>query len=77
MINVNNLAMQSSDVIGVFGANGFIGRHLVRRLSRSGLNTIAFGRQFPSNFYNVVGYDIETRRIDINDELETHVLLQG
>jgi UDP-glucose 4-epimerase len=69
--------MESSDVIGVFGANGFIGRHLVRRLTDAGIKTIAFGREFPADFYDIFGERLETRRIDITDELETHVLLQG
>ena len=69
--------MQSSDVIGVFGANGFMGRHLVQRLTTLGLKTISFGREFPADFYDAVGEGVETRRIDITDELETHVYLQG
>jgi UDP-glucose 4-epimerase len=69
--------MTSSDVIGVFGANGFIGRHLIRRLSGDGANVIAFGRQFPDDFYKAVGNAVETRQIDIADELETDVMLQG
>jgi UDP-glucose 4-epimerase len=69
--------MSASDVIGVFGANGFIGRHLVRRLAASGARVVAFGREFPADFHHAVGAPVETRRIDINDELETHVTLQG
>ncbi len=69
--------MSASAVIGVFGANGFIGRHLVRRLVATGARVIAFGREFPAEFYDAVGEHVETRRIDINDELETHVTLQG
>lgn len=64
-------------VVGVFGANGFIGRHLVRRLYQSGIRTIAFGRDFPDDFFVSVGGNIETRKVDFNDELETHTMLQG
>lgn len=71
------VGMSGSAVIGVFGANGFIGRHLVRRLVATGARTIAFGREFPADFHDAVGEHVETRRIDINDELETHVTLQG
>jgi UDP-glucose 4-epimerase len=67
--------MDSNEVIGVFGANGFIGRHLVRRLLSAGLKTVAFGREFPDDFHHAVGSGVETRRIDINNELETHTLL--
>ena len=68
--------MVSPDVIGVFGANGFIGRHLVRRLATLGQRTIAFGRDFPPDFHAAVGMPVETHRIDINDDLETHASLQ-
>ena len=69
--------MAASGVIGVFGANGFIGRHVVRRLAAEGARVIAFGREFPADFHDAVGRGVETRRVDINDELETHVTLQG
>jgi UDP-glucose 4-epimerase len=69
--------MTTLDVIGVFGANGFMGRHLVRRLSENGERVVALGRDFPSDFYSAVGAHVETRRIDINDELETHATIQG
>lgn len=69
--------MPGSDVIGVFGANGFIGRHLVRRLNESDARVIAFGREFPPDFADAVGGHVETRRVNIDDELETHATLQG
>ena len=49
----------------------------MRRLLASGAHAIAFGRDFPADFFEYVGASVETRRIDINDELETHVTLQG
>lgn len=69
--------MIARDVIGVFGANGFIGRHVVGRLAAMGAEVIAFGRDFPPDFHDAVGSHVETRRIDITDELETHATLQG
>jgi UDP-glucose 4-epimerase len=50
---------------------------LVRRLLSQDVRTIAFGREFPADFYHAIGAHVETRRIDINDDLETHVTLQG
>lgn len=64
-------------IVGVFGANGFIGRHVVRRLFESGTRVIAFGRAFPDDFYRTTGRMIETRTVDFNNELETQTMLQG
>jgi UDP-glucose 4-epimerase len=69
--------MATNSVVGVFGANGFIGRHLVSKLRGSGEHVVAFGREFPVDFYEAVGGRVETRRVDITDELETHAALQG
>jgi UDP-glucose 4-epimerase len=76
-VSLDARGMAGSKVIGVFGANGFIGRHLVRRMLATGQRTIALGRDFPDDFFTAVGGPVKTRRIDINDELETHVALQG
>jgi UDP-glucose 4-epimerase len=63
--------------IGIFGANGFLGRHLVRSMIKQGLPTICFGRQFPPDFYDFVGTSAEVRVVDIVDELDTLAKLQG
>lgn len=62
--------------IGVFGAKGFIGRHLVRRLASSGQPVVAFGRGFPSNYSDVIGYPIEVREIDFRDVIGTQAKIQ-
>jgi UDP-glucose 4-epimerase len=67
---------KSSNKVGVFGANGFIGRHLVRRLCRDGVPTIAFGRDFPADYSEIVGHDVETRRMDLSDVLRTQIVTQ-
>lgn len=61
--------------IGVFGANGFIGRALVKRLIRDQRQVIAFGRTFPPNYTDVVGGPVETRSIDFSDVLSVHAMM--
>lgn len=65
------------DVIGVFGANSFIGRNLVRRLAAEGRRAIAFGRAFPRDFFDFVGPQIETRTLEFTDTLTAHAALHG
>ncbi|MEN2786389.1 NAD-dependent epimerase/dehydratase family protein [Sphingomonas qilianensis] len=69
--------MDTSRVVGVLGANGFIGRHLVRRLRANNIPVIAFGRNFPPDYDEIIGFRVDTRIIDLTDVLETHALLQG
>ena len=68
---------QMSDTVGVFGANGFIGRHLVRRLCADQVPTVAFGRDFPANYSEIIGHDVEIRRMDLSDILRTQMVMQG
>jgi len=64
------------EVVGVFGANGFIGRNLVRRLLALDRPVIAFGRSFAPDFTEFVGGPVETRVVDFNDVLSTHAMIQ-
>jgi UDP-glucose 4-epimerase len=69
--------MLPNEAVGVFGANSFIGRHIVRSLKRDGMPVIAFGRQFQDDFSRFVGADVETRIIDFNNELEVLAAVQN
>src|SRR5947209_707166 len=69
--------MLPNEAVGVFGANSFIGRNAVRSLRRDGINVIAFGRQFPDDFFRFVGGDVDTRIIDFNNELEVLAAVQN
>jgi UDP-glucose 4-epimerase len=68
--------MLSNETVGVFGANSFIGRHIVRSLNRDRIPVIAFGRQFPDDFFQFVG-DVDARVIDFNNELEDLAAVQN
>lgn len=62
--------------IGVFGAKGFIGRHLVRRLASLGRPVVAFGRNFPANYTETIGHPVEVREIDFHDVIGTQAKIQ-
>ena len=64
-------------VIGVFGANGFIGRAVVRHLLGRHQRVVAVGRTFPSDYERIVGGSVEMRVIDFRDALSVHAMLQG
>lgn len=64
-------------VAGVFGANGFIGRHLTRSLVARGHQTVCFGRHFPLDFQKEFGDQVEMRLVDLQDDIETHRKLFG
>lgn len=66
----------SSPVVGVMGANGFIGRHLVRRLCATNIPVIAFGRSFPPDYEEIIGHPVDVRLMDLDHVLETHALIQ-
>lgn len=68
---------RANRVFGVFGANGFIGRNLVRRILADKQQVVAFGRSFPSDFEEGIGGSVETRVIDFADAINTHAMLQG
>lgn len=63
--------------VGVFGANGFIGRHLTRALVLRGYKTICFARNFPLDFQREFGGSVEMRLIDLHDDIETHKKILG
>lgn len=69
--------MLPNETVGVFGANSFIGRHIVRSLKRDRIPVIAFGRQFPDDFFRFVGGDVDARVIDFNNELEDLAAVQN
>lgn len=64
-------------VVGVFGANGFIGRHLTAALLTRGYKTVCFGRQFPLDFQARFGDRVEMRLVDLHNDIETHRKLFG
>jgi UDP-glucose 4-epimerase len=64
-------------VIGVFGANGFIGRAVVRHLLGRHRRVVAIGRAFPADYEHIVGGAVETRVVDFRDALSVHAILQG
>lgn len=63
-------------VIGVFGANGFIGRALVRRLLKENRRVVAFSRSFSPDFETAVGAPVEKRDVNINDALSIQSMIQ-
>src|SRR6478672_2805770 len=64
-------------VVGVFGANSFIGRNVIKALRSQSKRTIAVARRFSDDFTSFVGWDVERRIIDFRDEMDTYLALQG
>lgn len=64
-------------LVGVFGANGFIGRHLTRALVARGHETACFGRRFPLDFEREFDGRVQIHTIDLHDDIHTHARLQG
>jgi UDP-glucose 4-epimerase len=63
--------------VGIFGANGFIGRHLTRAIVARGYKTVCFARHFPLDFQQELGGSVEMRLIDLHDDIETHTKVRG
>jgi UDP-glucose 4-epimerase len=63
--------------VGVFGANGFIGRHVTRLLVAKSCQVVCFGRHFPIDFQQEFAGSVEMRLIDLQDDLGTHTKMQG
>ena len=64
-------------VIGVFGANGFIGKHLVRRLAGNGKTVRAVSRRFDSEFVSELDHTVEFVISDFGDSIAMASALQG
>jgi UDP-glucose 4-epimerase len=56
-------------MIGVYGANGFIGRHLVRRLAHAGLPVRAVSRRLDESFVRDSEPWVDFQAADLNDPL--------
>lgn len=64
-------------MIGVYGANGFIGRHLVRRLIKEKRPTRAVARRFSSDTLEEFSSHVEIHEADFRQSLEMLASLQG
>jgi UDP-glucose 4-epimerase len=57
-------------MIGIYGANGFIGRHIVRRLSERNLAVRAVSRKFVQTFTNSLAEQVEFVEADLRQPLD-------
>lgn len=64
-------------MIGVYGANGFIGRHLVRRLASLELSVRAVSRHLDNDFTSEFSSRVDFVEADIRDTLAAASSLQG
>lgn len=63
-------------MIAVYGANGFIGRHLVARLAEGGEPVRAVSRRFDSDFIESLGAKVEVVEADLGHSLDMASSLQ-
>jgi UDP-glucose 4-epimerase len=63
-------------MIGIYGANGFIGRHLVKRLARAGLPMRAVSRRLDEAFVRDFEPQVDFVAADLNDPLSMAASLQ-
>lgn len=63
--------------VGVFGANGFIGRHVTRALVAQGYHTICFARHYSLEFQQEFSGLAEMRLLDLHDEIDTNTKIMG
>lgn len=64
-------------MIGVFGATGFIGTHLLRKLVELGHKPLGGSRHFDPAFMTEFSTRAELARMDINDSLSVSAALEG
>jgi UDP-glucose 4-epimerase len=64
-------------MIGIYGANGFIGRHLVTRLAELGMQVRAISRKFDGPFTESFGGMVEFIEADFRQSLAMLSSLQG
>ena len=64
-------------MIGIDGANGFIGRHIVRRLARQGQPVRAVARRFDPAFREEWAHAVDFVEADFRDTLAMAASLQG
>ena len=63
-------------MIGVYGANGFIGRHVVERLAKAGVSARAISRRFDADFRRKSQGDIEFMEADFGQTMAMASSLQ-
>lgn len=63
-------------MIGIFGANGFIGRHLVRRLAAGAEKVRAVSRHFDPAFAQEMGKRVDLVQADLGDDISMASCLQ-
>ncbi|MER9299900.1 NAD-dependent epimerase/dehydratase family protein [Mesorhizobium sp. M0621] len=64
-------------MIGIYGSNGFIGRHLLRRLAQKGVPVRAVSRRFDSEFLGSVGGHAEFIESDFRQPIAMASSLEG
>jgi UDP-glucose 4-epimerase len=63
-------------MIGIYGGNGFIGQHIVRRLVRAGVPVRVVSRRFDSAFRDELAHAVEFVEADFRDSLAMMASLQ-
>lgn len=64
-------------MLGIFGANGFMGRHAVRWLATRGMRVRAVSRRFDARFLDRCPGPVELVEADIRDRRATAAALRG
>jgi UDP-glucose 4-epimerase len=66
-----------ANMIGIFGANGFIGRHLLRRMVAKGQRVRAVSRNFDANLVKELTGKVDFVEADLGNPLAMASSLQG